>query len=74
MANDVACGNDTGRVEVEEGEAVFIRDSITNEDLPNAHQAQHRPTKEEEIVCNRKNREGSAQYATRETVTQIMCR
>ena len=24
-------------------EAAFIRDSVTNEDPPNAHQAQHRP-------------------------------
>ena len=30
-------------VVVVEEKAVFIRDSITNEDLPNAHQAQHRP-------------------------------
>ena len=27
----------------EEEEAVFIRDSVTNEDPPNAHQAQHPP-------------------------------
>ena len=29
--------------EAEKEEAVFIRDSITNEVPPNAHQAQHRP-------------------------------
>ena len=29
--------------EEEEGGAVFIRDSITNEDPPNAHQSYHRP-------------------------------
>ena len=30
-------------VVVETEEAVFIRDSITEDDLPNAHQAQDRP-------------------------------
>ena len=34
-------GNEEG--EEEEKEAVFIRDSITNEDSPNTHQAQRRP-------------------------------
>ena len=33
-----------GQEELEElDEAAFIRDAITNEDPPNAHQAQHRP-------------------------------
>ena len=31
------------REEEEEEEAVFIRGVHTNEDVPNAHQAQHRP-------------------------------
>ena len=31
------------REEEEEEEAVLIGDSITNEDLPNVHQPQHRP-------------------------------
>ena len=32
-----------GEEEEEEEEAVFIRGVNTNEDSPNAHQAQHRP-------------------------------
>ena len=34
--------------EEEEEEAVFIRDAVTNEDLPNAHQAQEEEEEEEE--------------------------
>ena len=35
--------NRGGSAQEEEEEDVFIRDSITNEDPPNAYQAQHRP-------------------------------
>ena len=38
--------------EEEEEEAVFIRDSIANEDPPNARQVQHRPKEEEVVVLS----------------------
>ena len=73
-------GEDEGEEEEEEEEeAVFIRGVNTNEDPPNAHQAQHLSTppqeeeeeeEEEEVVFTRDNRGGSAQHATRATPTR----
>jgi len=36
-------GGGGGKEEEEEEEVVFISVVITNQDVPNAHQAQHRP-------------------------------
>ena len=49
----------TRKEEEEEEEAVFISLVNTNEDPPNAHQTQHRPKEEEEVVFTRENRGGS---------------
>ena len=55
----------------EEEEAVFISVVNTNEDPPNAHQAQHRPVQEEEeVAITREKRGGSALHAKRATSTQ----
>ena len=50
-----------------EEEAVFIRGVNTNEDPPNAHQAQHQKKEEVVVVFTHENRGGSAQHATRAT-------
>ena len=54
--------------EEEEEEAVFIRGVNTNEDPPNAHQAQHRPVEEEETVFKEGKTAASSRHKWLKTI------